>query len=174
MVVFFQYFGLAIGGLFSTAYIDAPWGWPKFVDLLKHLPVPVIVIGTAGTASLIRIMRGCLLDELRKQYVVTARAKGVSERALLFRYPVRLALNPVVSTVGWTLPFIVSGETITAVVLSLPTMGPLLLKALLDQDMHLAGSAVMFLSFLTIVGTFMSDVLLVSLDPRIRFERASV
>ena len=174
MVVFFQYFGLAIGGLFSTAYIDAPWGWPKFVDLLKHLPVPVIVIGTAGTASLIRVMRACLLDELRKQYVVTARAKGVSERVLLFRYPVRLALNPVVSTVGWTLPFIVSGETITAVVLSLPTMGPLLLKALLDQDMHLAGSAVMFLSFLTIVGTFISDVLLVSLDPRIRFERASV
>ena len=174
MVVFFQYFGLAIGGLFSTEHIDAPWGWVKFFDLLKHLPVPIIVIGTAGTASLIRVMRACLLDELRKQYVVTARAKGLPEGTLLFRYPARIALNPVVSTIGWTLPFIVSGETITAVVLSLPTMGPLLLKALLDQDMHLAGSAVMFLTFLTIVGTFISDVLLVSLDPRIRFETVAV
>ena len=174
MVVFFQCCGLAIGGLFSIEYIDAPWGWAKFVDLLKHLPVPIIVIGTAGTASLIRVMRACLLDELRKQYVVTARAKGVSERTLLFRYPVRIALNPVVSTIGWTLPFIVSGETITAIVLSLPTMGPLLFKALLDQDMLLAGGTIMFLSFLTIIGTFISDVLLVSLDPRIRFERVAV
>ncbi|GAJ04302.1 unnamed protein product, partial [marine sediment metagenome] len=123
MFIFYKYFGLSAGGLFSVEYQLAPWSLGKIIDMLKHLPIPIIVIGTAGTAGLIRVMRGCLLDELRKQYVITARAKGVSERALLFKYPVRIAINPIISTIGWTLPGIVSGETITAIVLSLPTTG---------------------------------------------------
>ena len=171
MFMFFKYFGLSIGGLFSPQYQLAPWSLAKFVDMLKHLPIPIIVIGTAGTAWLIRVMRGCLLDELRKQYVITARAKGVAERILLFKYPVRVAINPIISTIGWTLPGIVSGETITAIVLCLPTTGPLLFRALLSQDMFLAGSIVMFLSFLTVIGTFISDLLLVWIDPRIRYEK---
>jgi len=171
MFIFYKYFGLSAGGLFSPAYQLAPWSVAKFLDMLKHLPIPIIVIGTAGTAELIRIMRGCLLDELRKQYVITARAKGVSERRLLFKYPVRIAINPIVSTVGWTLPYIISGETITAIVLSLPTIGPLLFRALMAQDMYLAGSTVMLLSFLTVIGTFISDILLVWIDPRIRYEK---
>lgn len=171
MFLFFKYFGLSIGGLFSSQYQLAPWSIAKFMDLLKHLPIPIIVIGTAGTAGLIRVMRGCLLDELRKQYVITARAKGLTERALLFKYPVRSAINPIISTIGWTLPGIVSGATITAIVLSLPTIGPLLLTALINQDMYLAGSTVMFLVFLTVIGTFISDILLVWLDPRIRYEK---
>jgi len=141
------------------------------VDMLKHLPIPIIVIGTASTAGLIRVMRGCLLDELRKQYVITARAKGVKERTLLFRYPVRMAINPIISTIGWTLPAIFSGATITAIVLNLPTVGPLLLGALMSQDMYLAGSCIMFLTFLTVIGTFISDLLLVWIDPRIRYEK---
>ncbi len=172
MLFFYKYFGLNIGGLFSPQYLTAPWSLAKFVDMLKHLPIPMIVIGTAGSAGLIRVMRGCLLDELRKQYVITARAKGVSERALLFKYPVRVAINPIISTIGWTLPGIVSGETITAIVLSLPTTGPLLFRALLSQDMYLAGSTVMFLTFLIVIGTFISDILLVWVDPRIRYEKA--
>jgi len=171
MFMFFKYFGLSIGGLFSPQYQLASWSLAKFVDMLKHLPIPIIVIGTAGTAWLIRVMRGCLLDELRKQYVITARAKGVAERTLLFKYPVRVAINPIISTIGWTLPGIVSGETITAIVLCLPTTGPLLFRALLSQDMYLAGSTVMFLSFLTVIGTFISDLLLVWIDPRIRYEK---
>ncbi len=171
MFLFYKYFGLGVGGLFSTQYMDAAWSLSKFIDMLKHLPIPIIVIGTAGTAGLIRIMRGCLLDELGKQYVITARAKGVSERTLLFKYPVRVAVNPIISTVGWMLPVIVSGETITAIVLNLPTTGPLLFNALRSQDMYLAGSTVMFLSFLTVIGTFISDVLLVVIDPRIRYEK---
>jgi len=171
MVFFNQCFGLSVGGLFSPEYQTAGWSIGKFMDMLKHLPIPIIVIGTAGTAGLIRVMRGCLLDELRKQYVITARAKGVAERILLFRYPVRVAINPIVSTIGWTLPGIVSGETITAIVLSLPTTGPLLYGALMFQDMYLAGSTVMFLTFLTVIGTFISDLLLVWVDPRIRYER---
>ncbi len=171
MFLFFKYFGLSVGGLFSPEYELAPWSLDKFVDMLKHLPIPIIVIGTAGTAWLIRVMRGCLLDELRKQYVITARAKGVAERRLLFRYPVRVAINPIISTIGWTLPTIVSGETITAIVLNLPTTGPLLFRALVNQDMYLAGSTVMFLSFLTVVGTLISDLLLVWVDPRIRYEK---
>ena len=139
--------------------------------MLKHLPIPIIVIGTAGTAGLIRVMRGCLLDEIQKQYVITARAKGLKEKVLLFKYPVRIALNPIISTIGWTLPSIISGATITAIVLSLPTMGPLLLHALMRQDMYLAGSIMMLLSFLTVVGTFISDMLLALMDPRIRFEK---
>ncbi len=173
MFFFNRAFGISVGGLFSPEYRLEPWSLGKIWDMIKHLPVPIIVVGTAGTAGLIRVMRGCLLDELKKQYVVTARAKGVKERRLLYRYPVRIALNPVISTIGWTLPAIVSGGTITAVVLDLPTTGPLLLSALINQDMYLAGTFVMFLSILTVVGTFLSDILLVSIDPRIRFERVS-
>jgi len=173
MFLFYRYFGLSVGGLFSPPFVDAPWSASKFIDALKHLPVPIVVIGIAGTASLIRVMRGCLLDELRKQYVITARAKGVSERTLLFKYPVRIAINPIISTIGWTLPGIVSGETIIAIVLSLPTMGPLLFRALLSQDMYLAGSTVMFLTFLTVIGTLISDILLVWIDPRIRYEKSA-
>ena len=173
MFFFFKTFGLSIGGLFSPEYLLEPWSWGKFVDMVKHLPVPVIVIGTAGTAGLIRVMRGLMLDEMAKQYVVTARAKGVGELRLLFKYPVRVSLNPIVSTIGWTLPAIVSGQTITAIVLSLPTVGPLLLEALVNEDIILAGSVVMILSFLTVLGTLLSDLLLVVLDPRIRFEGGS-
>lgn len=171
MFLFYKYLGLSAGGLFSPEYQTLPWSLGKVIDLIKHLPIPIIVIGTAGTAGLIRVVRGCLLDELQKQYVVTARAKGVPETRLLFKYPVRQTLNPVVSTVGWMLPAIVSGETITAIVLSLPTTGPLLFRALMTQDMYLAGSTVMFLTALTVVGTLLSDILLVVVDPRIRYER---
>jgi len=171
MFLFYKYFGLSIGGLFSSRYLMAPWSIDKIVDMLKHLPVPVVVIGTAGAAGLIRIMRGCLLDELRKQYVITARAKGVAERTLLFKYPVRLAINPIISTIGWTLPAIVSGEVIVSIVLGLPTTGPLLFGALMSQDMYLAGSIIMFLGFLTVIGTLISDLLLAWIDPRIRYEK---
>ncbi len=171
MFLFYKYFDISIGGLFAVQYIHAPWSFDKFIDLLKHLPIPIIVIGTAGTASLIRIMRACLLDELKKQYVITARSKGLKEGRLLFKYPVRVAINPIISTIGWVLPAIFSGATITAIVLSLPTMGPLLYSALLTQDMYLAGSIVMILSFLTVLGTFMSDLLLAWVDPRILYEK---
>lgn len=170
MIFFNKFFNLAIGGLFSPEYLDAPWSLGRIWDMIKHLPVPVIVIGTAGTAGLIRVMRGCLLDELRKQYVITARAKGVKERALLFKYPVRVAINPIISTIGWELPYLISGETITAIVLGLPTTGPLIYSALIRQDMYLAGSAIMILCFLTVVGTLLSDLLLVWVDPRIRYK----
>ena len=171
MFLFYKYFGWSVGGLFSPEYQLAPWSLGKVIDLIKHFPIPLLVIGTAGAASLIRIMRATLLDELGKQYVITARAKGVSERSLLFRYPVRVAVNPVVSTIGWLLPETISGATLTAIVLSLPTVGPLLLRALEAQDMYLAGSMVMLLSALGILGTLISDLLLVVVDPRIRFER---
>ncbi len=171
MFVFFKYFGASVGGLFSPEYMSAAWDVGKLVDFLKHLPIPIIVIGTAGTAGLIRIMRGCLLDELKKQYVITARAKGVKENTLLFKYPVRAAINPIISTIGWTLPAIVSGETITAIVLALPTTGPLLYRALITQDIYLSASTLMLLSFLTVAGTFISDILLVVVDPRIRYEK---
>ena len=171
MFLFYNYFGLSIGGVFSSQYQLVGWSLGKFIDMLKHLPIPIIVIGTAGTAGLIRVMRGCLLDEFRKQYVITARAKGVAERTLLFKYPVRVAINPIISTIGWTLPGIVSGETITAIVLGLPTTGPLLFRALMNQDMYLAASTIMFLSFLTVIGTFISDILLIWIDPRIRYEK---
>ena len=174
MFLFYKYFGFSIGGLFSFHYMDASWSVGKFIDMLKHLPIPVIVIGTPGAAALIRTMRGCLLDELRKQYVITARAKGLEERTLLFKYPVRVAINPIISTIGWTLPWLISGGTITSIVLGLPTTGPLLFQALLKQDMELAGSILMILSFLTVIGTFISDILLVLLDPRIRYEKSAV
>ena len=171
MFLFFKYFGWSVGGLFSPEYQLAPWSFAKIVDLLKHLPIPLIVIGTAGTAGMIRVMRGSLLDELRRQYVITARAKGLSERRMLLKYPIRVAINPMVSTIGYILPSIISGATLTAIVISLPTIGPLLLRALQAQDMYLAGSMVMLLSALGIVGTLISDMLLVVVDPRIRFER---
>ena len=160
--------GFSVGGLFSAQYQNAPWSLAKVADLALHLPLPIIIVGTAGTAGLIRIMRGILLDELKNQYVVTARAKGVQERALLFKYPVRIAINPMVSTIGWILPEIVSGSVITALVLSLPTVGPLLYRALLFEDMFLASTLLLFLNGLTIVGTFISDILLMLVDPRIR------
>jgi peptide/nickel transport system permease protein len=170
MYISFKFFNQSVGGLFSPEFQEAPWNWDRVVDLLAHLWVPVIIIGTAGTASLIRIMRANLLDELRKPYVVTARAKGLSEWRLLFKYPVRIALNPFISTVGWVLPTLVSGAAIVSIVLSLPTTGPLLIRALLQQDMYLAASFIMMLSILTIIGTLVSDLLLAWLDPRIRYE----
>jgi peptide/nickel transport system permease protein len=171
MFILFKYFNMSAGGLFSPEFSNAPWSLARVWDLMKHLPVPIIVIGTAGTARIVRVMRGCTLDELRKQYVVTARSKGVKETTLLFRYPVRVAINPIVSRIGWELPAIISGATITAIVLNLPTTGPMLYQALLSQDMYLAGSTIMILSFLTMVGTLLSDIMLAWLDPRIRFER---
>ena len=169
MYVGFRHLGLDVGGLFSIEYQEAPWSVGKVIDLLKHLWVPTIVLGTSGTAVLVRVMRNNLLDELRKLYVITARSKGLSEARLIIRYPVRIALNPFISTVGWTLPTLISGATITALVLNLPTTGPLLIRALLSQDMFLAGSFIMLLSILTVVGTLISDLLLVLADPRIRF-----
>lgn len=171
MFLFYKYFGLSVGGLFSPQFVEAPWSLAKVMDMMNHMWIPVIVIGTAGTCGLIRVMRGCLLDELRKQYVITARAKGVSERFLLFKYPVRVAVNPIISTIGWTLPGIISGATITAIVLSLPTTGPLLLRSLMSQDMYLAGSFILLLATLTVIGTLISDILLAWVDPRIRYER---
>ncbi|MCL4833515.1 MAG: ABC transporter permease [Caldilineaceae bacterium] len=165
----FKYLNQSVGGLFSQQYIDAPWNWAKFVDLMSHLWIPVVILGTGGTAGLIRIMRANLLDELRKPYVKTARAKGLSETALLLKYPVRIALNPFVSTIGWTLPALFSGSAIVSVVLSLPTTGPLLLRALIAQDMYLAGSFILMLGVMTIIGTLISDILLAWLDPRIRY-----
>jgi len=170
MWVSFSYFGQSVGGLFAAEYIDAPWSWAKFTDMLTRIWIPVVVIGTAGTAGLMRTLRANLLDELSKPYVETARAKGVSERRLLYKYPVRVALIPFISTVGWMLPVLISGETITAVVLNLPTTGPLLLRALQSQDMYLAGSFIMLLSVLTVIGTLISDILLAWLDPTIRYE----
>ncbi len=169
----FKWFGVDVGGLFSDRYVGEPWSFGKFLDFLTHIPVPMILIGAAGTATLIRVMRGTLLDELRQQYVITARAKGVTETALLFKYPVRLAINPIISTIGYLLPAIFSGQVITAVVLRLSTMGPMLLRALISQDMFLAGSIVLILSFLVVVGTLISDLLLVVVDPRIRYESSA-
>ena len=170
MYLAFKYFGQSVGGLVSPEYIGEPWNWHKFIDLLKHIWMPVFVVGTSGAAALIRIMRANLLDELYRPYVVTARAKGMSEFQLLMRYPVRVALNPFISTIGWILPTLVSGEIIVAVVMNLPTTGPLLLRALLVQDMYLAGSLILVVSLLTVVGTLVSDVLLAWVDPRIRYQ----
>ena len=164
------YFGSDVGGLFSPEYKNAPWSWGKVVNLIEHLWLPVIVLGTSATASLIRIMRANLLDELNQPYVDTARAKGMSEFWLIMKYPVRVALNPFISTIGWVLPNLVSGAVVTAIVLSLPTAGPLMLQALLSQDMYLAGAFVLLLSSLTVIGMLLSDVLLVLLDPRVRYE----
>lgn len=170
MYVSFKYFGQSVGGLVSPEYIDAPWTWDKIVNLLQHIWMPIVVVGTSGAAALIRIMRANLLDELYRPYVVTARAKGMSELQLLLRYPVRVALNPFISTIGWILPTLVSGEIIVAVVMNLPTTGPMLLRALLVQDMYLAGSLILIVSLLTVLGTLISDLLLAWIDPRIRYQ----
>ncbi|SEQ10776.1 peptide/nickel transport system permease protein [Devosia sp. YR412] len=163
------YLGADVTGLFSPQYATAPWSWAKLLDLLSHLVIPVVIIGMSSTASLIRIMRANLLDELYKPYVTTARAKGLGELKLLLKYPVRLALNPFVSTIGWAFPQIISGSTIVAFVLSLPTADPLMLQALMSQDMYLAGAFILLLCILSIVGMLVSDILLAVVDPRIRY-----
>lgn len=164
------YFGTSIGGLMDPEYIGQPWSWDKVVSILEHLWIPVIVIGTAGTAGMIRRLRANLLDELKKQYVVTARAKGLREGRLLRKYPLRMALNFFIADIGSILPNVISGAEIVAIVLSLPTTGPMMLAALQSQDMYLAGSFLMFLSFLTVVGVLLSDLALAALDPRIRLQ----
>jgi peptide/nickel transport system permease protein len=169
MYVAFKYFNQSVGGLFSPQYENAAWSWDRLVDFLSHLWLPLAIIGLSGTASLIRVMRANLLDELRKPYVVAARSRGLPEWKVIMKYPVRVALNPFISTVGWVLPGLVSGSIIVAVVLSLPTSGPLLLRSLLSQDMYLAGAFILLLSVLTMVGTLVSDILLAFVDPRIRY-----
>src|SRR5213083_3673242 len=166
----FVLFNAHIGGLFTPELQDAPWSAARAWDLAKHLPIPALILGLAGTAQQVRIMRANLLDELRKPYVVTARAKGLSELRVILKYPVRMALNPFASTIGYTLPYIVSGSIIMSLVLGLPTVGPLLLKALIAQDMFLAGTIVLLLGVMTVIGTLVSDILLVWVDPRIRLE----
>jgi peptide/nickel transport system permease protein len=168
MYLSFRYLGASVGGLFSEQYVDAPWSIAKFLDMLSHLWLPMIIVGTAGTAGLIRVLRNNLLDELQKPYVAAARARGLSEFRLLLKYPVRVAINPFLSTVGWILPGLISGATIVSVVLSLPTSGPVLLQALLNQDMYLGGTFTMLLAVLTVLGTLISDILLALVDPRVR------
>lgn len=166
----FRYLDFSPLGLNSTEFLDAPWNTAKMIDRIKHLILPIVIIGLSGTGATIRVMRANLLDELKKQYVTTARAKGVPELTILFKYPVRIAFNPLFSTIGWLLPAIISGEVIISVVLSMPTMGPTLLRATLAQDMYLVGSIVLILSSLTVIGTLISDIYLAWADPRIRFE----
>jgi peptide/nickel transport system permease protein len=168
----FKYFGISVTGLFSPEYVDAPWSWDRFVDLLKHLWLPALILALDGTARLARIMRANLLDELKKPYMEMARAKGMSEWKLVMKYPVRLAFNPLVSTIGWYLPLLFSGSLIVATVMNLPTIGPLLLRALIVQDMFLAGAIILIYCLLGMVGTILSDILLAWLDPRIRMEEA--
>jgi peptide/nickel transport system permease protein len=163
-------FGQEVGGLFSEQYLTAAWSLGKVVDLLQHLWIPVIILAVSGTASLIRVMRANMLDELNRPYVTSARAKGLSEFHLLVKYPVRLALNPFISTISWLLPNLVSGSIIVAIVLSLPTAGPLLLQSLMSQDMYLAGAFVLLICALTLIGSLISDILLALVDPRIRLE----
>ncbi len=170
MLVAMRQFGLNVGGLFSEEYILAPWSWDKFVDMLKHLWIPVIVIAFESTAGSIRTTRANVLDELNKPYVETARAKGVKESKLVWKYPVRVAMNPFFSTVGWTLASLIGGQTLVAVVLGLQTNGPMMLRALRSQDMYLAGSFLFLVSVLTVIGTLISDILLAWIDPRIRME----
>jgi peptide/nickel transport system permease protein len=162
------YFGLSIGGLMDERFLDAPWSGAKMLSVLSHLWIPVIVIGLSGTAGMIRRLRANLLDELQKQYVTTARAKGLSPFRTLMKYPLRMALNPFISDIGSLLPHIISGAAVVSVVLNLPTTGPMLLDALRSQDMYLAGSFLMFLATLTVIGMFVSDLALAALDPRIR------
>ena len=169
MYVSFKYFDWSIGGLFSPEYRVHPWTWGRVVDLLSHLWIACFVVGTAGTAALIRVMRANLLDELNKPYVITARAKGLSEWRVIFKYPVRIALNPVASTVGYLLPFLMSGSIIVSVVLALPTEGPLLLRSLLSEDLFMSATILFVLGLLTVIGTLLSDILLSILDPRIRY-----
>jgi len=169
MYLSFVWFGTTIGGLFSPEFENAHWSWPRILDFLSRAWAPVLVLATAGTAELIRILRANLLDELKKPYVVTARAKGLPEWKVVLKYPVRVALNPLVSTIGWLLPALVSSSVIVSVVLNLPTAGPLLLRSLTSQDMYLAGAIILLLGVLTVVGTLVSDLLLAWIDPRIRY-----
>jgi peptide/nickel transport system permease protein len=168
----YSQFGLSITGLFSREFEQAPWSFAKFADLLEHIWVPMIVIGIAGTARLTRVMRANLLDELNKPYMISGRARGLSEWQLVMKYPVRLAINPLASTIGWYLPELFSGSLIVATVMSLQNIGPLLLRSLINQDMYLAGSILLIYCFLAIVGTLISDILLAWLDPRIRMEKS--
>ncbi len=170
LFITYKYFDQAMIGLFSTEFASAPWSIAKFVDMLKHLWIPALILGLGGTAGLIRTMRANLLDELNKPYVETARSKGLSERRLLWKYPVRHAMNPFVSTIGWTLPGLVAGDLIVSTVLNLPTSGPVLYNALRAQDMYVAAGFILMLSVLTVIGTFVSDILLAMLDPRIRLQ----
>jgi peptide/nickel transport system permease protein len=169
MYVAYSRFGIKVGGLFSPDYMLAPWSWGKVVDLLQHIWVPVLILGIGGTASLIRTLRATMLDELRKQYVTVARAKGLAEFTVLMKYPVRIAINPMISTIGWLLPWFFSGGTIVAIVLNLPTAGPVLRNALMAQDMFLAGSYILVSGTLVAIGSLISDILLAVVDPRIRF-----
>jgi peptide/nickel transport system permease protein len=170
MWVAFAYLGRSVTGLFSPEFVEAPWSARRVLDLLAHVWLPAVVLGVAGTARLTRVMRANLLDELHKPYVTTARAKGLPEWRLVMRYPARLALNPLASTIGWYLPLLFSGSLIVATVMNLPNIGPLLLRALINQDMYLAGAILMIYCLLTVLGTLMSDILLAWLDPRIRLE----
>lgn len=169
----YRYLNFSPLGLNSTQYLDAPWDTAKLIDRIKHLILPIVIIGLSGTGATIRVLRANLMDELKKQYVITARAKGLPELRILFKYPVRIAFNPLFSTIGWLLPALISGEVIISVVLSIPTMGPTLLRATLAQDMYLVGSIVLILSTLTVLGTLISDIYLAWADPRIRFEGAA-
>lgn len=166
----FVYFGTSVGGLFSSEYALEPWSWGKVMDLLNHLPLPALILALGGTAQLIRIMRANLLDELRRPYVVTARAKGLSETRVILKYPVRAALNPFASNIAYLFPYLVSGSVIISIVLGLPTVGPLLVKALIAKDMYLAGTIVLLLGVLTVIGTFISDLVLMWVDPRLRHQ----
>jgi len=166
----YEWFGISIGGLFSPEYRDVPWSLARVGDFLSHLWIPMIVVGLGGTASTMRILRANLLDELNKPYVVTARAKGVPPIKLLIKYPLRIAINPFISTIGLLLPVLISGEAIVSIVLNLPTTGPALIQAIVNQDMYLAGSFLMLLAILTVVGMLLSDLLLAWADPRIRYE----
>jgi peptide/nickel transport system permease protein len=168
MYLGFRLFNMNIGGLFSSQYAEAPWSPGRVLDLLAHLPLPALILGLGGAAQLIRVVRANLLDELRKPYVMTARAKGLPPARVVMKYPVRLALNPFVSTIGYVFPFIVSGSIIVSLVLGLPTVGPVLLKALLAQDQYLAGTIILLLGLMTVAGTLISDLLLMWIDPRIR------
>lgn len=167
----FTHFGFTLTGLCSPEYVGQPLSVGKMGNIFLHVMFPALIIAAPGTASMIRIMRGCLLDELRKQYVTTALAKGLSRRKLVFKYPVRVAINPLLSTMGWILPAIVSGETIISIILNLPTTGPMLFQSLKSQDMFLASSIILLLSGLTVIGTLISDILLAWSDPRIRYEK---
>jgi peptide/nickel transport system permease protein len=168
MYLGFRYFDMNVGGLFSAEYALAPWSWSRVWNMAQHLPLPALILALAGTAQLIRIMRANLLDELRRPYVTTARARGLQEWRVIVKYPVRAALNPFASTIGYLLPFVVSGSIVVSLVLSLPTIGPVLLRALVAQDMFLAGAIVLLLGVMTVIGTFLSDLMLMWIDPRIR------
>ncbi|NLS76682.1 MAG: ABC transporter permease [Chloroflexi bacterium] len=173
LYLFYKWFGLSIGGFFSVEYKSAPWSWARLQDLINHLWVPLFVVAVGSTGGLIRTMRATLLDELSKQYVMTARAKGVPMRKLLLKYPVRLALNPIIASIGHIFPYLLSGQVVIAIVLNLPVLGPLLNTALTNEDIALSSSILLIQSLLAVFGTVVSDVLLAVLDPRIRFERGA-